>query len=109
VIVGGMGNIAGVLVGSFVLIGILGGPRQPGLLHEFQSFKLLIYGALLVFMMLQRPEGLVPSARRSQELHQEEFLQDVWLKGDAHEADEQVAEVHTEENGDSKGQQEGGA
>jgi len=109
VIVGGMGNIAGVLVGSFVLIGILGGPRQPGLLHEFQSFKLLIYGALLVFMMLQRPEGLVPSARRSQELHQEEFLQDVWLKGDDHEADEQVAEVHTEENGDSKGQQEGGA
>ncbi|MEE1565347.1 MAG: branched-chain amino acid ABC transporter permease, partial [Acidimicrobiales bacterium] len=65
VIVGGMGNIAGVLVGSFVLIGVLGGPRQPGLLQEFQSYKLLIYGALLVFMMLQRPEGLVPSARRS--------------------------------------------
>jgi branched-chain amino acid transport system permease protein len=81
VIVGGMGNIAGVLVGSFVLIGVLGGPRQPGLLQEFQSYKLLIYGALLVFMMLQRPEGLVPSARRSQELHQEEFLQDAWLKG----------------------------
>jgi len=76
-----MGNIAGVLVGSFVLIGVLGGPRQPGLLQEFQSYKLLIYGALLVFMMLQRPEGLVPSARRSQELHQEEFLQDAWLKG----------------------------
>ncbi|MEE3251349.1 MAG: branched-chain amino acid ABC transporter permease, partial [Actinomycetota bacterium] len=79
VIVGGMGNIAGVLVGSFVLIGVLGGPRQPGLLQEFQSYKLLIYGALLVFMMLQRPEGLVPSARRSQELHLEEFLQDAWL------------------------------
>jgi branched-chain amino acid transport system permease protein len=94
VIVGGMGNIAGVLVGSFVLIGILGGPRQPGLLHEFQSFKLLIYGALLVFMMLQRPEGLVPSARRSQELHQEEFLQDVWFKGEEHEAEEHEAEEH---------------
>jgi len=87
VIVGGMGNIAGVLVGSFVLIGILGGPRQPGLLQEFQSFKLLIYGALLVFMMLKRPEGLVPSARRSQELHQEEFLQDAWL-GDEEENEE---------------------
>lgn len=82
VIVGGMGNIAGVMVGSFVLIGVLGGPKQPGLLQEFQNFKLLIYGILLVFMMLKRPEGLVPSARRSRELHQEEFLQDAWLKGD---------------------------
>jgi len=91
VIVGGMGNIAGVLVGSFVLIGVLGGPRQPGLLQEFQSYKLLIYGALLVFMMLQRPEGLVPSARRSQELHQEEFLQDAWLKGEDHDREEAEA------------------
>ncbi|MCH2430753.1 MAG: branched-chain amino acid ABC transporter permease [Acidimicrobiales bacterium] len=91
VIVGGMGNIVGVLVGSFVLIGVLGGPRQPGLLQEFQSYKLLIYGALLVFMMLQRPEGLVPSARRSQELHQEEFLQDAWLKGEDHDQEEAEA------------------
>jgi branched-chain amino acid transport system permease protein len=97
VIVGGMGNILGVLVGSFVLIGVLGGPRQPGLLQEFQTFKLLIYGALLVFMMLKRPEGLVPSARRSQELHQEEFLQDVWLKGEDHEAEE--AFEHAAETG----------
>jgi branched-chain amino acid transport system permease protein len=97
VIVGGMGNILGVLVGSFVLIGVLGGPRQPGLLQEFQTFKLLIYGALLVFMMLKRPEGLVPSARRSQELHQEEFLQDVWLKGEDREAEE--ASEHAAETG----------
>ena len=87
VIVGGMGNIAGVLVGSFVLIGVLGGPKQPGLLQEFQNYKLLIYGVLLVFMMLKRPEGLVPSARRSRELHQQEFLQDAWLKGDKLDAD----------------------
>ena len=89
VIVGGMGNIAGVMVGSFVLIGVLGGPKQPGLLQEFQNFKLLIYGMLLVFMMLKRPEGLVPSARRSRELHQEEFLQDAWLKGDKSDADDE--------------------
>jgi branched-chain amino acid transport system permease protein len=79
VIVGGMGNIVGVLVGALVLIGVLGGPNQPGLLQEFGQYKLLIYGALLVYMMLQRPEGLVPSKRRQQELHQEEFLQDAWL------------------------------
>jgi len=81
VIVGGMGNIAGVIAGAVVLIGVLGGPRQPGLLQEFSGFKLLIYGALLVWMMLMRPEGLIPSVRRTRELHQEEFLQDAWLRG----------------------------
>lgn len=79
VIVGGMGNIAGVAVGAVLLIGVLGGPNQPGLLQEFGEYKLLIYGALLVFMMLNKPEGILPSARRAQELHQEEFLQDAWL------------------------------
>ncbi|MFV1991402.1 MAG: branched-chain amino acid ABC transporter permease, partial [Acidimicrobiales bacterium] len=82
VIVGGMGSIPGVIVGAVVLIGVLGGPRQPGLLFELGSYKLLIYGALLVFMMLKRPEGLIPSAQRTRELHQEEFLQDAWLKGE---------------------------
>ena len=80
VIVGGMGNIPGVAVGAVVLIGVLGGPNVPGLLQEFAQFKLLIYGALLIFMMLRRPEGLVPSKRRSRELHSHELTQDAWLE-----------------------------
>ncbi len=79
VIVGGMGSIRGVMVGALVLIGVLGGPKTPGLLAEFSEFKLLIYGALLVIMMLKRPEGLLPSVRRTRELHQEEMSQDAWL------------------------------
>lgn len=82
VIVGGMGSLPGVIVGALVLIGILGGPTQPGILQEFGEFKLLIYGVLLVYMMLKRPEGLLPSVRRQRELHQEEFLQDAWLEKD---------------------------
>jgi len=89
VIVGGMGNIAGVIVGALVLIGVLGGPKQPGLLQEFSQFKLLIYGALLIWMMLKRPEGLVPNVRRTRELHQEEFLQDAWLKGEIDTGDQE--------------------
>lgn len=81
VIVGGMGSIPGVVVGAVVLIGILGGPTQPGLLQEFGQFKLLIYGALLVIMMLKRPEGMWPSTRRQRELHHEELSQDAWLTG----------------------------
>ncbi len=79
VIVGGMGSIPGVIIGAVVLIGVLGGPTQPGLLAEFGEFKLLIYGALLVVMMLKRPEGLWPSLRRQRELHQDEMSQDAWL------------------------------
>ena len=82
VIVGGMGSIPGVIVGTVVLIGVLGGPTQPGLLQEFGQFKLLLYGALLVVMMLKRPEGLWPSLRRQRELHQDEMSQDAWISAD---------------------------
>jgi branched-chain amino acid transport system permease protein len=88
VIVGGMGSLRGVVVGAVVLIGVLGGPTQPGLLREFGEFKLLLYGAILVWMMLQRPEGLWPSARRARELHQEEMLQDAWIR--AQEGEEEA-------------------
>jgi branched-chain amino acid transport system permease protein len=54
IIVGGMGNIFGVLIGALVLVGL------PELLREFSEFRLLVYGAVLIFMMLQRPEGLLP-------------------------------------------------
>jgi branched-chain amino acid transport system permease protein len=91
VIVGGMGSIPGVIVGAVVLIGVLGGPTQPGLLQEFGEFKLLVYGALLVVMMLKRPEGLWPSLRRQRELRHEEMSQDAWL----------AAEVAQDEDGDS--------
>jgi len=88
VIVGGMGSLRGVALGALVLIGILGGPTQPGMLREFEGYKLLIYGVLLILMMLKRPEGLLPSARRTRELHQEEFLQDAWIKAKADEIEE---------------------
>jgi len=87
VIVGGLGSIRGVAVGALVLIGILGGPTQPGMLREFQEFKLLIYGVLLVYMMLQRPEGLLPSTRRSRELHGDELSQDAWLQAGGEDED----------------------
>ncbi len=88
IIVGGMGSIPGVAVGALVMIGVLGGRTSPGLLREFSEFKLLIYGAILLYMMLKRPEGLLPSKQRSRELHQAEALQDVWLRGEIEEEEE---------------------
>jgi branched-chain amino acid transport system permease protein len=73
IIVGGMGNIPGVVVGSVLLVGI------PNILREFEEYRLLMYGALLIFMMLYKPEGFLPSKQRARELHQEEALQDAWI------------------------------
>lgn len=64
IIIGGMGSIPGVFVGALVLIGL------PELLREFAEFQYLVYGALLMAMMLMRPEGLWPEARRRLELHE---------------------------------------
>jgi branched-chain amino acid transport system permease protein len=64
IIVGGMGSIPGVIVGSAALVGL------PELLREFAEYRLLFYGAALVIMMLTRPEGLLPEARRRLELHE---------------------------------------
>ncbi len=64
VIIGGVGSIPGVVVGSLVLVGM------PELLREFAEFRLLIYGALLVVMMLVKPEGLWPSEVRKRELRE---------------------------------------
>ena len=66
IILGGMGNIAGVVLGAFVLVGL------PELLREFAEYRLLIYGVVLVAMMLLRPEGLLPSRARRAELHERE-------------------------------------
>lgn len=65
IIIGGMGSIPGVFVGALVLVGL------PGVLTEFQEYRLWFYGLALVFMMLNRPEGLWPEARRKRELHEE--------------------------------------
>ena len=77
IIVGGMASVPGVVLASFVLVGL------PELLREFAEYRFLIYGALLIFMMQQRPEGFIPSRRRAEELHEEEVGQDAWLRTQA--------------------------
>ena len=70
IIVGGMGSIPGVVVGAMALVGL------PELLREFAEYRLLVYGAALVAMMLLRPEGLWPEAVRRRELHGEETAEE---------------------------------
>ncbi|HLJ22233.1 MAG TPA: branched-chain amino acid ABC transporter permease, partial [Stellaceae bacterium] len=63
IIVGGMGSLPGVIVGSLALVGL------PELLREFGEYRYLFYGVALIVMMRIRPEGLWPSAARRRELH----------------------------------------
>lgn len=66
IIVGGMASNPGIVLGALVLVGM------PELLREFSEYRWLLYGALLIFMMINRPEGLFPSQVRRRELLSDE-------------------------------------
>jgi branched-chain amino acid transport system permease protein len=86
VIVGGMGNIAGVVAGAIAVqyLNVAGMDKIGTAVNEslnyvgveqnvdIPKYKFLIFGILLVAMMLFRPEGLIPSARRKAEFHEAE-------------------------------------
>jgi branched-chain amino acid transport system permease protein len=61
VVLGGLGSIAGSIVGAVLLT------AGPALLRvwfpEFQSYRLLLFGGLMVLLMVYRPQGLFGSAR----------------------------------------------
>ena len=100
------GAFAGVIVGAlliyYVIFNILPGlPQQavdfansigaanlnspsgdwPGLAGEVQRLKYLIFGLILVLTMLLRPQGLLPSRQRAEELqkgvHDDTTIEDV--------------------------------
>jgi ABC-type branched-subunit amino acid transport system permease subunit len=93
VVLGGMGNIPGVITGAllvyyviFVLlqqlpeyavnfvtsIGLGGLVKSsgdyPGIAEFISRLKFLVFGLILVIVMLVRPQGLLPSRQREQEL-----------------------------------------
>jgi len=83
VVLGGMGNPWGVVIGAFTLYTIQSvllkqlnqffqGQHVPILENiDFVQYQFLLYGIALVAMMLLRPEGLFPSSRRRRELHEQ--------------------------------------
>jgi branched-chain amino acid transport system permease protein len=66
IIVGGLGSIPGVIVGSLILVGL------PELLREFTEYRFLMYGILLIVMMLFKPEGFLPEETHKRELRGDE-------------------------------------
>jgi branched-chain amino acid transport system permease protein len=59
VVLGGMGSTLGVVIAAIILT------LLPEFLREFSEYRMLIYGALLVLMMIWRPQGLIKFKRQS--------------------------------------------
>ncbi len=98
VILGGMGNVPGVIVGAGFLaylnqeglantgawlnahISVIGNlppvPGDQGNGLDVPLFASGIYGLIILIVMLFRPEGLIPSRRRAAELHEDGGIQD---------------------------------
>ncbi|CCJ34265.1 branched-chain amino acid ABC transporter permease [Caloramator australicus] len=53
VIFGGLGSLTGSVVGTILLIAL------PEILRSFANWRLVVYGVIVVFIMIARPEGLM--------------------------------------------------
>ena len=58
VILGGAGNIAGVVLGAFLVVGL------PEIFRDFASARMLFYGLAMMFMMIYRTQGILPPRPR---------------------------------------------
>jgi len=64
VVLGGMGSQVGVILAAIAMTVL------PELAREFDQFRMLIFGGVMVLMMIWRPEGLLPSKRPVMEMPQ---------------------------------------
>jgi branched-chain amino acid transport system permease protein len=62
VLLGGRGSIAGVILGTFLVVGL------PELFRQFASARMLVFGAVMIIMMIFRPEGILPPPPRTYRL-----------------------------------------
>jgi len=58
VVLGGMGSIVGVMLAAFILV------LLPEYLRAFSEYRMLIFGASMVLMMVFRPQGLISNIRK---------------------------------------------
>jgi branched-chain amino acid transport system permease protein len=61
VVLGGMGSIIGVILGALILI------LLPEYLRAFSEYRMCLFGAMLVIMMVFRPGGIISNVRRTYE------------------------------------------
>ncbi len=59
IVLGGMGSTAGVIVGALII------SLLPEYLRVFSEYRMLIYGAILILMMVFRPNGIIQKVRKN--------------------------------------------
>lgn len=59
VVLGGMGSVTGVTIAAVILV------LAPEYLRAFSEYRMLIFGAVMVIMMIYRPQGLVTDEKRA--------------------------------------------
>jgi branched-chain amino acid transport system permease protein len=74
IILGGMGNIYGVIIGAIGLIAL------PDILRGFSDYRMIIFGILLIVMMIVRPQGFLPRKPPSLELQALELFKKPFQK-----------------------------
>jgi branched-chain amino acid transport system permease protein len=62
VVLGGSGNLFGVILGAFMVVWL------PERFRGLSNYRILMFGTALVVMMIFRPEGLLPSRRHKAEM-----------------------------------------
>jgi branched-chain amino acid transport system permease protein len=65
VVLGGLGNIGGVLLGAFIL------SLLPEFLRGFDIYRMLLFGLAMILMMLFRPQGIIGEAHHKEEFQRE--------------------------------------
>ena len=60
--IGGMGSQLGIILAAVAMTVL------PELAREFQEYRMLMFGLMMVLMMIWRPQGLLPMKRRHMEL-----------------------------------------
>jgi branched-chain amino acid transport system permease protein len=61
VVLGGMGSIVGVMVGALVLI------LLPEYLRAFSEYRMIVFGASMVLIMVFRPQGIITGIKQHYE------------------------------------------
>ncbi len=61
VVLGGMGSIPGVITGALIIT------LLPEYLRAFSELRMLIFGAVLVLVMVFKPDGMIPALRQKYE------------------------------------------
>jgi branched-chain amino acid transport system permease protein len=66
VVLGGMGSMVGVIIAALAII------LLPEYLRVFSDYRMILFGAALILMMIFRPGGLLADRRKQYEFHQPE-------------------------------------